>query len=79
MLTTKTKRNPAARGYMSDAVPGRLRCICRPGESYNGVVPRRGRYEQPVFGLVRAVRAAQKTRSGERRWGTPCCCRSPED
>ena len=31
------------------------------------------------FGLVRAVSAAQKSRSGRRRWGTPRCCRSPED
>jgi hypothetical protein len=78
MLTTKPKRNPASKGYRSDALLCRLRCMRRPGESYNEVVPRRGRYEQPVFGLVRAVRAAQKSRSGERRWGTLCCCRSLE-
>ena len=43
MLTTTPKRNPASKSYRSDAVLDRLRCMCRPGESYNEVVPRRGR------------------------------------
>jgi hypothetical protein len=43
MLTTTPKRNPASKSYRSDAVLDRLRCMRRPGESYNEVVPRRGR------------------------------------
>ena len=78
MLTTTPKRNAAPKNYRSDAPLGRLRCMRRPGESYNEVVPRRGRYEQAVFGLVRAACAAQKSWLGKRRWGTPCCCRSLE-
>jgi hypothetical protein len=43
MLTTTPKRNPASKSNRSDAVLDRLRAMRRPGESYNEVVPRRGR------------------------------------
>ena len=40
MLTTTPKRNPASKSNRSDAALGRLRAMCRPGESCCDISPR---------------------------------------